>query len=165
MRDYQSLTHTTWDCKYYVVFIPKRRKKVIFGMIRKHLGKVLRELAEQKNCQIVEGHLMPDHVHMCISIPPKYSVSYVVGYIKGKSAISIARKFMGRSRNFTGESFWARGYFVSTVGLDEEMVREYIQHQEKEDEHFVTGGLGIGSFNPTHHAGDPYTKTLRHLRD
>lgn len=123
MRDYQSLAHTTWDCKYHVVFIPKRRKKVIFGVIRKHLGKVFRELAEQKECQIVEGHLMPDHVHMCISIPPKYSVSYVVGYIKGKSAISIARRFMGKSRNFTGESFWARGYFVSTVGLDEEMVR------------------------------------------
>jgi putative transposase len=143
MRDYQSLAHTTWDCKYHVVFIPKRRKKVIFGMIRKHLGKVLRELAEQKNCQIVEGHLMPDHVHMCISIPPKYSVSYVVGYIKGKSAISIARRFMGKSRNFTGESFWARGYFVSTVGLDEEMVREYIRYQEKEDEHYDQLKLGI----------------------
>ncbi|SFN19177.1 IS200/IS605 family transposase [Nitrosomonas communis] len=143
MRDYQSLTHTTWDCKYHVVFIPKRRKKVIFGMIRKHLEKVLRELAEQKNCQIVEGHLVPDHVHMCISIPPKYSVSYVVGYIKAKSAISIARKFMGRSRNFTGKSFWARGYFVSTVGLDEEMVREYIRHQEKEDEHYDQLKLGM----------------------
>ena len=143
MRDYQSLAHTTWDCKYHVVFIPKRRKKVIFGVIRKHLGKVFRELAEQKECQIVEGHLMLDHVHMCISIPPKYSVSYVVGYIKGKSAISIARGFMGKSRNFTGESFWARGYFVSTVGLDEEMVREYIRHQEKEDEHYDQLKLGI----------------------
>ncbi|MDV6345820.1 IS200/IS605 family transposase [Nitrosomonas sp. Is37] len=143
MRDYQSLAHTTWDCKYHVVFIPKRRKKVIFGVIRKHLGKVLHELTEQKECQIVEGHLMPDHVHMCISIPPKYSVSYVVGYIKGKSAISIARKFMGKSRNFTGESFWARGYFVSTVGLDEEMVREYIRHQEKEDEHYDQLKLGM----------------------
>lgn len=143
MRDYQSLAHTTWDCKYHVVFIPKRRKKVIFGVIRKHLGKVFRELAEQKECQIVEGHLMPDHVHMCISIPPKYSVSYVVGYIKGKSAISIARRFMGKSRNFTGESFWARGYFVSTVGLDEEMVREYIRHQEKGDEHYDQLKLSI----------------------
>ena len=143
MRDYQSLAHTTWDCKYPIVFIPKRRKKVIFGMIRKHLGKVFHELAAQKNCQIVEGHLMPDHVHMCISIPPKYSVSYVVGYIKGKSAISIARRLMGKSRNFTGENFWARGYFVSTVGLDEEMVREYIQHQEKEDEHYDQLKLGM----------------------
>jgi putative transposase len=143
MRDYQSLNHTTWDCKYHVVFIPKRRKKAIFGAIRKHLGKVLHELAVQKGCQIVEGHLQPDHVHMCISIPPKHAVSYVVGYIKGKSAISIARRFMGRAKNFTGENFWARGYFVSTVGLDEEMVREYIRHQEEEDEHYDQLRLGM----------------------
>ncbi len=143
MRDYQSLAHTTWDCKYHVVFIPKRRKKVIFGVIRKHLGKVFHELAEQKECQIVEGHLMPDHVHMCISIPPKYSVSHIVGYIKGKSAISIARRFMGKTRNFTGESFWARGYCVSTVGLDEEMVRKYIRHQENEDEHYDQRKLDV----------------------
>lgn len=143
MRDYQSLNHTTWDCKYHVVFIPKRRKKAIFGAIRKHLGKVLHELAVQKGCQIVEGHLQPDHVHMCISIPPKHAVSYVVGYIKGKSALSIARRFMGRAKNFTGENFWARGYFVSTVGLDEEMVREYIRHQEEEDEHYDQLKLGM----------------------
>ncbi|RSH62573.1 IS200/IS605 family transposase [Stutzerimonas stutzeri] len=115
---------------------PKRRKKAIFAAIRKHLGEVLHELARQRECRIVEGHLMPDHVHMCISIPPKHSVSYVVGYIKGKSAISIARRFMGKTKNFTGENFWARGYFVSTVGLDEEMVRAYIRNQEKEDEHY-----------------------------
>lgn len=136
MRDYQSLAHTKWDCKYHVVFIPKRRKKAIFGAIRKQLGEVLHELARQRECRIVEGHLMPDHVHMCISIPPKHSVSYVVGYIKGKSAISIARRFMGKTKNFTGENFWARGYFVSKVGLDEEMVRAYIRNQEKEDEHY-----------------------------
>ena len=94
---------------------------------------MLRELAKHKEAQIVEGHLMPDHIHMCISIPPKYAVSNVVGYIKGKSAIQIARKWGGRSRNFTGENFWARGYFVSTVGLDEVMVRAYIRHQETED--------------------------------
>ena len=143
MRDYQSLNHTTWDCKYHVVFIPKRRKKAIFGAIRKHLGKVLHELAVQKGCQIVEGHLQPDHVPMCISIPPKHAVSYVVGYIKGKSAISIARRFMGRAKNFTGENFWARGYFVSTVGWDEEMVRKYIRHQEEEDEHYDQLKLGM----------------------
>ena len=134
MRDYQSLAHTTWDCKYHIVFIPKGRKKAIFGAIRRHLGQVLHELAQQKECKIVEGHLMSDHVHMCISIPPKHSVSYVVGYIKGKSAISIARRFMGKTRNFTGENFWARGYFVSTVGRDEEVIRKYIRDQEKEDE-------------------------------
>ncbi|SDO10916.1 putative transposase [Halomonas shengliensis] len=136
MREYQSLAHTTWNCRYHVVFILKKRKKAIFGGIRKHLGEVFHELARQKECQIVEGHLMRDHVHMCISIPPKHSVSHVVGYIKGKSAISIARNFMGRSRNFSGESFWARGYFVSTVGLDEGMVRAYIRNQEKVDEHY-----------------------------
>ena len=143
MRDYKSLSHTRWDCKYHVVFIPKKRKKAIFGAIRKHLGKILHELADQKECKILEGHLMTDHVHMCISIPPKYSVSNVVGYIKGKSAISIARHFMGKSRNFAGESFWARGYFVSTVGLDEEMVRAYIREEEKEDEHHDQLRLGM----------------------
>jgi putative transposase len=143
MKEYQSLAHTKWDCKYHVVFIPKKRKKMIFGAIRKHLGQVLHELAVQKECRIVEGHLMPDHVHMCISIPPKHSVSYVVGYIKGKSAISIARRFMGKAKNFTGENFWARGYFVSTAGLDEEMVRAYIRNQEKADEHYDQLKLGM----------------------
>ncbi len=134
MRDYKSLTHTRWDCKYHIVFIPKKRKKLIYGAIRKHLGEVLHELAKRKGVVIEEGHLMPDHIHMCISIPPKYAVSNVVGYLKGKSAISIARRFKGRQRNFTGEHFWARGYFVSTVGLDEDMVIEYIRSQEKADE-------------------------------
>ena len=123
MKDYKSLCHTRWDCKYHVVFIPKRRKKLIFGKLRKQLGAALHELANQKECEIVEGHLRTDHVHVCISIPPKYAVSSVVGFIKGKSAIWIARNLMGRKRNFTGENFWARGYFVSTVGLDEEVVR------------------------------------------
>lgn len=117
-------------------------KKQIFGVLRKHLGEVLRELASHKESQIVEGHLMSDHVHMCISIPPKYAVSNVVGYIKGKSAIAIARRFGGRQRNFTGEVFWARGYFVSTVGLDEDMVRAYIRHQEHEDERYDQMKLG-----------------------
>ncbi len=107
MKDYQSLSHTKWDCKYHVVFIPKYRRKRIFGTLRQHLGEIFRELAKQKESRIVEGHLMTDHVHMCISIPPKLAVSSVVGFIKGKSAISIARNFMGRKRNFTGESFWA----------------------------------------------------------
>ena len=133
MKDYQSLSHTRWDCKYHVVFIAKCRKRRIYGTLRRRLGEILRELAEHKESRIVEGHLMPDHVHMCISIPPKHSVSNVVGYIKGKSAITIARRFGGRTRNFTGEVFWARGYLVSTVGLDEEMVRAYIHHQEQED--------------------------------
>ena len=143
MKDYQSLSHTRWDCKYHVVFIPKKRKKKIFGALRRHLGEIFRELAKRMDSAVVEGHLMSDHVHICLSIPPKYSVSNVVGYIKGKSAIAIARHFGGRERNFTGEVFWARGYFVSTVGLDEEMVREYIRNQEREDERYDQMKLGM----------------------
>ena len=142
MKEYQSLSHTRWDCKYHVVFIPKRRKKLLFGKLRKHLGEVLHDLANQKESVIVEGHLMLDHIHMCISIPPKYSVSHMVGFIKGKSAIAIAHQ-LGRGGNFTGENFWACGYFVSTVGLDEEMVRAYIRDQEKEDERYDQLKLGI----------------------
>ena len=133
MRDYQSLSHMRWDCKYHVVYIPKKRKKKLFGALRRHLGALFHELALHKESTIVEGHVMPDHVHMCISIPPKYAVSNVVGYIKGKSAIQIARQF-GKKRNFTGQTFWARGYYVSTVGLDEAMIRTYIRNQELEEE-------------------------------
>jgi putative transposase len=133
MKDVQSLNHTRWDCKYHVVFIPKRRKKAVYGAIRKYLGSIFHELARQKESKIVEGCLRADHIHMCVSIPPKYAVSSVIGYIKGKSAISIARNIKGRKRNFTGESFWARGFYVSTVGLDEDSVRKYIRDQEAED--------------------------------
>ena len=128
-----SLSHTKWECKYHVIFIPKMRRKTLYGQLRKHLGGVFRELARQRESEIEEGHLMPDHVHMMISIPPKYSVSQVVGYIKGKSAIHIARVYGERRRNFVGQHFWARGYFVSTVGRDEQVIREYIRHQEAED--------------------------------
>ena len=118
---------------YHVVFIPKYRRKQIYGALRRDLGKVFRRLAEQKESWVEEGHLMADHVHVMISIPPKPSVSQVVGYIKGKSAIHIARNYGERKRNFVGEHFWARGCFVSTVGRDEEVIREYIRHQEIED--------------------------------
>ena len=130
---YQSLSHSKWDCKYPVVFVPKYRRKVIFGDIRQHLGVIFHELARQKECRIIEGHLMSDHVHMCIEIPLKYAVSSVIGYLKGKSAIAIARKFSGRQRNFEGENFWARGYAVSTVGFELEAVRRYIREQEVAD--------------------------------
>jgi putative transposase len=130
---FQSLSHSKWDCKYHVVFIPKRRRKAMFGNLRRHLGAIFHELARQKECAIIEGHLMPDHVHMCISIPPKYAVASVIGFIKGKSAIAIARQFQGRERNFTGEHFWARGYCVSTVGYEEDKVRAYIREQEGSD--------------------------------
>jgi putative transposase len=133
MYDSQSLSHTKWECKYHIVWIPKYRKKALFFELRKYLGEILRELAKQKECEVLEGHLMPDHVHIMLSIPPKYSVSQVVGFIKGKSAIQIARNFQGRKRNFVGQNFWARGYYVSTAGKDEETVRAYIQAQEQED--------------------------------
>ena len=133
MDDYHSLNHTKWECKYHVVFIPKCRRKVLYGGLRRELGSVFRTLTEQKESRVEEGHLMPDHVHMMLSIPPKYAVAQVVGYIKGKSAMHIARTFMERKRNFVGQHFWARGYFVSTVGRDETVIREYIRHQEAED--------------------------------
>ena len=132
-RSTNNLKHTVWECKYHVVFIPKYRKKVIYGWAAQELGPILRDLAQQKEAVVEEGHLMSDHVHMLLSIPPKYSVSGVVGFIKGKSAIAIARRYMGRAKNFVGQHFWARGYYVSTVGRDEAEVRKYIQAQEKED--------------------------------
>ena len=133
MDEYESLSHSKWECKYHVVFIPKCRRRVLYGQLRKHLGEGFHRLAKQKECRIEGGHLMSDHVHMLISIPPKYAVSQVVGFIKGKSAIHIARVYGERKRNFVGQHFWARGYFVSTVGRDEKVIREYIRHQEQED--------------------------------
>ena len=133
MNSTQSLSHSKWECKYHVVWIPKCRRKVLYGQLRKNLGEVFHELARQKESKVLEGHLQPDHVHILLSIPPKYSVAQVVGYMKGKSAIHIARTYMGQKKNYAGMSFWARGYFVSTVGTDEEVVRAYIRDQEKED--------------------------------
>lgn len=130
---YDSLSHSKWDCKYHLVFIPKYRKKVLYGQIRKFLGPVFRELARQRECEIIEGHMVQDHVHMLIKIPPKHSVSSVVGYIKGKSAIAVARQFGSKQRNFNGERFWARGYAVSTVGFEEAKIKEYIRNQEQLD--------------------------------
>jgi putative transposase len=141
MDKFESLSHTTWDCKYHVIFIPKRRRRTLYGELRKHLGEVFRKLAAQKESQIVEGHLMPDHVHMMIAIPPKYAVSQVIGFIKGKSAIHLVWVYGERKRNFVGQHFWARGFFVSTVGGDEAVVREYIKRQEQEDERLDQLGL------------------------
>jgi len=133
MDEYESLNHTKWECKYHVVFIPKCRRRTLYEELRKYLGEVFRRLAEQRESRVEEGHLMSDHVHMMIAIPPKYSVSQVVGYIKGKSAIHLARVYGEKKRNLVGQSFWARGYFVSTVGRDEATIRAYIQNQEQED--------------------------------
>ena len=133
MDEYESLSHTKRDCKYHVIFIPKCRRRTIYGELRPHLGEVFRRLAQQKESRIEEGHLLADHVHMLISIPPKYAVSQVVGFIKGKSAIHLARVYGEKKRSFVGQHFWARGYFVSTVGRDQELIREYIKKQEAED--------------------------------
>jgi putative transposase len=132
MERYESLHHTKWECKYHVVWIPKCRKKVLYGQLRKELGRVLRELAMQKESEVIQGTLKTDHVHMVVSIPPKYSVSQVLGYVKGKSAIWVART-TGSKRNFVGQNFWARGYCVSTIGLDEETIRAYVRSQEEAD--------------------------------
>jgi len=133
MDEAESLSHTRWECKYHVVFIPKYRRKALYKELRMHLGEVFRKLAERKESQIEDGHLLPDHVHMLISIPPKYAVSQVIGFIKGKSAIHLARVYGERKRNYAGQHFWARGFFVSTVGRDERAIREYIKKQEEED--------------------------------
>ncbi len=134
---FESLSHSKWDCKYHIVFVPKFRKKTLYGKIKPFLKATFHELAIQKNCKIISGHLVQDHVHMLISIPPKYAVSDVVGYLKGKAAIAVARQFGGRSRNFNGEKLWARGYAVSTVGFEQEKIVEYVKNQLQLD--------GIGS--------------------
>ena len=128
----ESLSHTEWECKYHVVFLPKYRKKALFGEMKRYLGELFHDLAKRKESQILEGHLYRDHVHMLVAIPPKLAVSDVVGFMKGKSAIAIARNYLGK-KSLTGQHFWARGYMVSTVGVNEAAVREYIQKQETED--------------------------------
>ena len=141
MDTFESLNHSVWDCKYHVVFIPKCRRKTLDAELRKYLGEVFRKLATQKESRIEEGHLLADHVHMLIAIPPKYAVSQVIGFIKGKSAIHLARVYGERKRNFVGQHFWARGYFVSTVGRDEAVIREYIKRQEEADTRLDQLGL------------------------
>ena len=141
MDEPKTLNHSKWECKYHVVFIPKYRRESLYKELRPKIGAVFRELARRKGCEIEEGHVMVDHVHKMISIPLKYAVSQVVGYIKGKSAIHIARTYQNRKRNFVGAHFWARGYFVSTVGRDEAVVREYIRNQEQEDIRVDQGDL------------------------
>lgn len=130
---YQSLSHSQWDGKYHLIFVPKCRRSVLYGKIRQLLWSIFHELARQKGCEIIEGHVMPDHVHICILIPPKHAVSSIIGFIKGKSAIAMARQFSGKEKNFTGEHFWARGYVVSTMGFELEAVKKYIREQQNED--------------------------------
>jgi putative transposase len=141
VEETETLRHTKWDCKYHVVFIPKYRRQALYKELRNHLGDVLRSLAQQKECRVEERHLLPDHVHMLLSIPPKYSVAQIVGFMKGKGAIHIARTFMGGRSNYTRQHFWARGYYVSTVGREERIIREYIRKQEVEDKRLDQLGL------------------------
>ena len=129
MHDWQSLSHVRWECKYHIVIIPKYRKRMLYGKVKKHVGEVIKEVCRQRGIELVEGHLMPDHIHMCVSIPPKHSVAFAIGFIKGKSAVRIHRQILG-NKKVTGLHFWSRGYCVSTVGLDEETIRKYIREQE-----------------------------------
>ena len=133
MREWQSLAHVKWECKYHVVIVPKYRRKALFGRVRKRLGNIFRQLCRQKEIELVEGHALLDHVHMVLSIPPKLSVAMAVGYLKGKSAIQIHREALNVKQGFTGKHFWSRGYCVSTVGLDEQMIRAYVKNQEDLD--------------------------------
>ena len=133
---YQSLSHSKWNCKYHVIFTPKKRKKILFKEIRPEIVKIFHELAKQKESRIIEGSISIDHVHMCIEIPPKHAVSSIIGFLKGKSAIAISRTFKNQQRNFTGAHFWARGYAVSTVGFDEEIVKKYIKDQSDDESNF-----------------------------
>ncbi|MGA2497588.1 MAG: IS200/IS605 family transposase [Tepidisphaeraceae bacterium] len=130
MHEWQSQSHVKWDCKYHVVIVPKCRRKLLYGKLRQQTGMILRSLCEQRGIVLVEGHAMPDHVHLCLAIPPKYSVAYTIGFLKGKSAIRIHRQYE-QDRRVWGKHFWAEGYCVSTVGLDEAQIRRYIQEQEK----------------------------------
>jgi putative transposase len=132
MHDWKSQSHVKWECKYHVVFIPKYRQKVFYGKMRAKIGTILRELCEHKGVEMLEGKAMLDHIHLCLSIPPKYSVAHTIGYLKGKSAIRVHRDLMSE-RRMTGLHFWARGYCVSTVGYDEAAVRQYIRDQEQRD--------------------------------
>jgi len=131
MKDWRSQAHVKWDCKYHVVFVPKYRRRKFYGSLRSEIGKVLRQLCQEKGIELVEGKAMPDHVHMLLSVPPKYSIAMTVGYLKGKSAVRIHRELGKTSGSLFGRAFWSRGYCVSTVGLDEAMIQKYIQDQDK----------------------------------
>ena len=130
MHDWQNLSHVRWECKYHVIIVPKYRKRVLYGKIRRRVGEILRDLCRQRGIEMVEGHLMPEHIHMCLSVPPKYSIAFAIGFIKGKSAVRIHRQVL-RNKRVTGLHFWSRGYCVSTVGLDEATIRKYIRDQDK----------------------------------
>jgi putative transposase len=131
MKDWRSQSHVKWDCKYHVVIVPKYRQKKFFGSMREKIGGILRQLCRQKGIELLEGHAMPDHIHMLLSVPPKYAIAFSIGYLKGKSAVRIHRELLRTQGTLFGRAFWSRAYCVSTVGLDEAMITQYIQDQEK----------------------------------
>jgi len=146
MREWQNQSHVRWYCRYHIVIVPKYRQQAIFGTLRKDIGKSLRELCDQMGIDLVEGHAMPDHVPLCLSIPPKSSGANAVGRLKGKAAIRMHREYLGRTRNFTGLHCWARGYCVSTVGFEEAVIRQYIRNQEEQEKRAEQ--LALGDFAP-----------------
>ena len=153
----KKLAHTTWECKYHIVFVPKNRRKVIYGKLRRDIGYILRKLCEYKQVKVIEGTACADHIHICLSIPPKYSVSTIVGYLKGKSTMIVFERYSILRRNFRGHHFWARGYYVSTVGLDERKVRQYIKNQQERDsieDHYDTDLLK-----------DPFRGASSHIKE
>lgn len=143
MHEWQSLSHVKWDCRYHVVWIPKYRRKVPYGKLWAAVGRLIRELCDQRGVELLEGHACSDHIHLCLSIPPKYSVAHVVGFLKGKSAVRIHRQLL-KERRLQGLHFWATGYCVSTVGLDEAAIRQYVQNQEKHDREDDQLNLDLG---------------------
>ena len=132
-NDDNSLSHTRWNCKYHIVFIPKYRRKEIYGKLRANIGQILRQLCEYKGVEILEAHAMSDHIHMLVTIPPKLSVSSFMGYLKGKSSLMIFERHANLKYKYGNRNFWAKGYFVSTVGLNTEVIKAYIKNQELED--------------------------------
>lgn len=139
----QKQSHVTWDCTYHIVIVPKYRKKVLFGSLKKELKEILHQLAKQKEMEIIEGHICPDHVHMVISIPPKLSIAHAIGFLKGKSAIRLHQLF-SKKRPVTQKSFWSRGYFVRTVGIDRETAEQYVRDQWKKDQYIDGPQLDLG---------------------
>jgi putative transposase len=143
MKDWQSQAHVKWECKYHVVILPKYRRKVLFGSLRREIGRIIRDLCRQKDLELLEGNAAADHIHMMLSVPPKYSIAMTIGYLKGKSAIRIHRELMKTKGTLFGRAFWARGYFVSTVGMDEAQIRAYIKNQEKIEREYNQGELEL----------------------
>ncbi len=155
MDNTNSLSHTTWRCKYHVVFAPKYRRQIIYGKLKQDIGKILRDLCERKDVEIIEANACPDHIHMLLSIPPKYSVSAFMGYLKGKSSLIIFERHAQLKYRYGNRKFWCKGYYVDTVGRNKEAIRKYIREQLQEDQ--VSEQLTLKEFEGPF-TGEPYKK-------